>query len=88
MEGLGRLAGGIAHDFNNLLTAIGGRCYLVLSQLVADNPGRRDLEIVQGAAERAGRLTHQLLAFSRKQSLEPRVIDLNVLVAEVEPLLQ
>jgi PAS domain S-box-containing protein len=88
MEGLGRLAGGIAHDFNSLLTAIGDRCHLVLSQLAPDHPIRRDLEIVQGAAARAGRLTHQLLAFSRRQALEPRVIDLNVLVADLEPLLQ
>jgi PAS domain S-box-containing protein len=88
MEGLGRLAGGIAHDFDNLLTAIGGRCQRVLSQLAPDHPIRRDLEIVQGAAARAGRLTHQLLAFSRRQALGPRVIDLNVLVADLEPLLQ
>jgi PAS domain S-box-containing protein len=88
MEGIGQLAGGIAHDFNNLLTAIGGRCYLVLDQLAPDNPMRRDLEIVQGAAQRAGRLTHQLLAFSRKQILAPRVLDLNAMVADIEPLLQ
>ena len=88
MEGIGQLAGGIAHDFNNLLTAIGGRCYLVLKQLEPDNPLRRDLEIIQGAAQRAARLTHQLLAFSRKQILEPRVLDLNAMVADIEPLLQ
>jgi signal transduction histidine kinase len=88
MEGIGRLAGGIAHDFNNLLTAIGGRCYLVLDQLAPDHPLRHDLEIVQDAAERAARLTHQLLAFSRKQVLEPRVLDLTATVADIEPLLQ
>jgi nitrogen-specific signal transduction histidine kinase len=88
MEGIGQLAGGIAHDFNNLLTAIGGRCYLVLKQLEPDNPLRRDLEIIQGAAQRAARLTHQLLAFSRKQILEPRLLDLNAMVADIEPLLQ
>jgi two-component system cell cycle sensor histidine kinase/response regulator CckA len=88
MEGIGQLAGGIAHDFNNLLTAIGGRCYLVLNQLEPDNPLRRDLEIVQGAAQRAARLTHQLLAFSRKQILEPRLLNLNAMVADIEPLLQ
>jgi two-component system cell cycle sensor histidine kinase/response regulator CckA len=88
MEGLGRLAGGIAHDFNNLLTAIGGRCYLILGRLAADDPLRRDLEIIQGAGERAGRLTHQLLAFSRKQILAPRVLDLNAMVTDIHPLLQ
>ena len=88
MDGIGRLAGGIAHDFNNLLTAIGGRCYLVLHGLAPNNALRRDWEIVQDATERAGRLTHQLLAFSRKQILEPRVLDLNTTVADIEPLVQ
>jgi two-component system cell cycle sensor histidine kinase/response regulator CckA len=88
MEGIGRLAAGVAHDFNNLLTAIGGRCYLVLGKLTAENPLRREIEIIQGAAERAAKLTHQLLAFSRKQILEPRVLDLNSTVAGIEPLLR
>jgi PAS domain S-box-containing protein len=88
MEGIGRLAAGVAHDFNNLLTAIGGRCYLVLGKLTAENPLRREIEIIQGAAERAAKLTHQLLAFSRKQILELRVLDLNVTVTGIEPLLR
>jgi PAS domain S-box-containing protein len=88
MEGIGRLAAGVAHDFNNLLTAIGGRCYLVLNTLTSENPIRREIEIIQGAAERAATLTHQLLAFSRKQILEPRVLDLNAIVAGIEPLLR
>ncbi len=88
MEGIGRLAGGVAHDFNNLLTAIGGRCYLILGDLAAEHPLRRDVQIIQGAAERAARLTHQLLAFSRKQILMPRVLDLNATVAGIEPLLR
>jgi nitrogen-specific signal transduction histidine kinase/CheY-like chemotaxis protein len=88
MEGIGRLAAGVAHDFNHLLTAIGGRCYLVLGKLTAENPLRREIEIIQGAAERAAKLTHQLLAFSRKQILEPRVLDLNAIVAGIEPLLR
>jgi PAS domain S-box-containing protein len=88
MEGIGRLAAGVAHDFNNLLTAIGGRCYLVLKELTSENPLRRDIEIIQGAAERAAKLTHQLLAFSRKQILEPRVLDLNAIVTGIEPLLR
>ena len=87
MEGIGRLAAGVAHDFNNLLTAIGGRCYLVLKELTSENPLRRDIEIIQGAAERAAKLTYQLLAFSRKQILEPRVLDLNETVTGIEPLL-
>jgi PAS domain S-box-containing protein len=88
MEGIGRLAAGVAHDFNNLLTAIGGRCYLVLGKLTAENPLRREIEIIQGAAERAAKLTHQLLAFSRKQILDPCVLDLNATVTGIEPLLR
>jgi PAS domain S-box-containing protein len=88
MEGIGRLAAGVAHDFNNLLTAIGGRCYLVLKELTSEDPVRREIEIIQDAAERAANLTHQLLAISRKQILEPRVLDLNVIVAGIEPLLR
>jgi two-component system cell cycle sensor histidine kinase/response regulator CckA len=88
MEGIGRLAAGVAHDFNNLLTAIGGRCYLVLNALTSENPIRQEIEIIQGAAERAAKLTHQLLAFSRKQILELRVLDLNVIVTGIEPLLR
>jgi len=88
MEGIGRLAAGVAHDFNNLLTAIGGHCYLVLNALTAENPIRGEIEIIQGAAERAVTLTHQLLAFSRKQILEPRVLDLNATVTGIEPLLR
>ncbi len=88
MEAVGQLAGGVAHDFNNLLTVIGGRCYLMLGKLGADDPLRREVELVRGAAERAARLTHQLLAFSRKQVLEPRVLDLNETVSGIEPLLR
>jgi PAS domain S-box-containing protein len=88
MEAVGQLAGGVAHDFNNLLTVIGGRCYLVLGKLPLDDPLRREVELVRGAAERAARLTHQLLAFSRKQVLEPRVLDLNETVSGIEPLLR
>jgi two-component system cell cycle sensor histidine kinase/response regulator CckA len=88
MEGIGRLAAGVAHDFNNLLTAIGGRCYLVLNRLTSENPIRREIEIIQDAAERAAKLTHQLLAFSRKQILDPCVLDLNATVTGIEPLLR
>ncbi len=88
MEAVGQLAGGVAHDFNNLLTVIGGRCYLMLAKLDPDDALRREVELVRGAAERAARLTHQLLAFSRKQVLEPRVLDLNETVTGIEPLLR
>ncbi len=88
MEAVGQLAGGVAHDFNNLLTVIGGRCYLMLTKLAPDDALRREVELVRGAAERAARLTHQLLAFSRKQVLEPRVLDLNETVTGIEPLLR
>jgi two-component system, cell cycle sensor histidine kinase and response regulator CckA len=88
MEAVGQLAGGVAHDFNNLLTVIGGRCYLMLGKLGPDDALRREVELVRGAAERAARLTHQLLAFSRKQVLEPRVLDLNETVTGIEPLLR
>ncbi|HSL47701.1 MAG TPA: response regulator [Candidatus Deferrimicrobiaceae bacterium] len=88
MEAVGQLAGGVAHDFNNLLTVIGGRCYLMLSKLGPEDALRREVELVRGAAERAARLTHQLLAFSRKQALEPRVLDLNEMVTGIEPLLR
>jgi PAS domain S-box-containing protein len=88
MEGLGRLAGGIAHDFNNLLTVIGGRTYLLLSRLPADDPMRRDLELIQQTSGRAAVLTRQLLTFSRKQVLELTVLDLNELVSEMKSLLE
>ncbi len=88
MEAVGQLAGGVAHDFNNLLTVIGGRCYLMLGKLGPDDALRREVELVRSAAERAARLTHQLLAFSRKQVLEPRVLDLNETVTGIEPLLR
>ena len=79
MEAIGRLAGGVAHDFNNLTTAILGYSELMLRRLGADDPLRRHVAEVTRAAERAAALTRQLLAFSRKQLLQPRVLD----VAEV-----
>jgi len=77
MEAIGRLAGGVAHDFNNLLTSILVHTELMLGELPADHALRGDLGEVRHAAERAADLTSQLLAFSRKQVIEPRVLDLN-----------
>jgi PAS domain S-box-containing protein len=88
MEAVGRLAGGIAHDFNNLLTAINGFSSLLLDTL-HDNDGAREmLEQISRAGDRAASLTQQLLAYSRKQILQPRELDLNELVAGLEKMLR
>jgi PAS domain S-box-containing protein len=88
LEGIGQLAGGIAHDFNNLLTVITGRSHLVLAQLPADHAVRRHIDLIQTTAERAAALTRQLLAFSRKQVLEPKVLDVNAVVTGLAPMLR
>ncbi|GAB4270924.1 MAG: hypothetical protein Kow0092_25450 [Deferrisomatales bacterium] len=77
MEALGRLAGGVAHDFNNLLTAISGYAELLLRRLPASDDSRRGAEEIVRAADRAADLTRQLLAFGRRQMVEPRVVDMN-----------
>jgi nitrogen-specific signal transduction histidine kinase/CheY-like chemotaxis protein len=87
MEAVGRLAGGIAHDFNNLLTAIGGYADLALDQLNADDPVARDIAEIRRAATSASSLTGQLLAFGRKQMLQPQVLDLNKVVSGLTGLL-
>jgi signal transduction histidine kinase/ActR/RegA family two-component response regulator len=88
MEAIGRLAGGVAHDFNNLLTAITGYSQILLMRLGADHPMRGAVENIRKASDRAAQLTRQLLAFSRKQMLEPKILDLNALVASVEGMLR
>jgi PAS domain S-box-containing protein len=87
LDAIGRLAGGIAHDFNNLLTAIQGFAELALKEAAAD-PVREELEEIRGAAVRAAGLTRQLLAFSRRQELRPKLIDLNDIVLEMREMLQ
>ena len=88
MEGIGQLAGGIAHDFNNLLTVINGRSQLVIDRFKPGDKTRSDLELIYKAGERAASLTRQLLAFSRQQVLEPVVLDLNALSADMEKMLR
>jgi PAS domain S-box-containing protein len=89
MEAIGRLAGGVAHDFNNLLTVIGGRAHLLLNRLPAGpSPARRDVELIGKTADRATGLTRQLLAFARRQTLQPTVLDLNELVESMAPMLR
>ncbi|HSM00095.1 MAG TPA: PAS domain S-box protein [Candidatus Limnocylindria bacterium] len=87
MEAVGRLAGGVAHDFNNLLTAIRGYSDMLLLRLDACSPHRKEVEEIHKAGERASALTQQLLAFSRKQVLQPKVLDLNEVVAGMEEML-
>jgi len=87
MEAIGRLAGGIAHDFNNLLTAIQGYAEVLLEGNGLDDASRAGLEQIRQATDRAAKLTHQLLAFSRQQVLQPRIIDLNRTVREIEAML-
>jgi signal transduction histidine kinase/CheY-like chemotaxis protein len=87
MEAVGRLAGGVAHDFNNLLSVILGGTTLVLERLDATDPLRVDLEEVMRAGERAATLTRQLLTFSRRQVMQPRVLDLGQLVQGMERML-
>jgi two-component system cell cycle sensor histidine kinase/response regulator CckA len=89
MEAVGRLAGGVAHDFNNLLTAILGYSNLILEQSeVTPSALRADVEEIQKAGESAASLTRQLLAFSRKQILQPQILDLNAVVGRIDALLQ
>jgi PAS domain S-box-containing protein len=88
LESIGRLAGGIAHDFNNLLTAIMGYATLVADALPLQHEARSDLQEIHKAGGRAARLTRHLLAFARKQAIDPQVINLNTLILDVDTLLR
>jgi two-component system cell cycle sensor histidine kinase/response regulator CckA len=88
MEAVGRLAGGIAHDFNNIVQAIGGYSELLQESLAPEDPRRDTVHEILRAGDRAAALTRQLLAFSRQQVMQPRVLDLNEVVGTVESLLR
>ena len=88
MDAVGRLAGGIAHDFNNLLTVIRLNTEIIMEGFDPTDPRSEDVKQIRSAAERASGLTRQLLAFSRKQILQPRVLDMNSVVGNVEPMLR
>lgn len=88
MEALGRLAGGVAHDFNNLLTVIRGHSELLLDRFAADDPLHNHSQQIRKTADRAATLTRQLLAFSRMQVLQPKVLDINELIIEMGKLLR
>jgi len=87
MEAVGQLAGGIAHDFNNLLTVVTSCSAMLLADLPEDDPSRSDVNEISDAAVRAAALTRQLLAFSRRQMLEPQLLDLNALIGRLQKML-
>jgi PAS domain S-box-containing protein len=88
MEAIGRLAGGVAHDFNNLLTVIAGRAELLRRYLEPDHRLRKHVDLIRKTAERAAALTRQLLAFSRRQTIQPRVVEPSQVVAGMEKMLR
>ena len=88
LESVGRLAGGIAHDFNNMLTAINGYSDLTLRRLSSDDPLRRNVEEIKKAGERSAALTQQLLAFSRRQMMQPKILDINSIISETLVMLE
>ncbi len=87
LEAVGRLAGGIAHDFNNLLTIIVGYCHVLLKRMDQADPLRKGIGEIRRAGEHASSLTQQLLAFSRRQVLKPKILNLNAVVSELAPML-
>ncbi len=88
MEAVGKLAGGIAHDFNNLLMAIMGHAELLALQLASDSAQRQDVEEIKKACMRAAALTRQLLTFSRRQVVRPRLLDVNAIVSDMKTMLE
>ena len=88
MEAVGRLAGGVAHDFNNLLTVIIGRCEVLLGRVTNTHPMHPELLVIYDAAQKAASVTRQLLAFGRKQVLQPRILNLNNVIRNMDPMLR
>ncbi len=88
IEAVGRLAGGVAHDFNNLLTVIMGYTHFILDGMLPENPMREHAEVIKATTQRATALTRQLLAFSRRQVLQPTVLQLNSIVGDMEKMLR
>lgn len=88
MEAIGKLAGGIAHDFNNILTAIIGDSYLISAEVTPQHAAHKHAESILNSANRAAALTQQLLAYSRRQMLQPKVFDLNALIIKLETMLR
>jgi len=88
LESIGRLAGGIAHDFNNMLTAINGYSDLILRRLPENDPNHSYVKEIREAGERSASLTHQLLAFSRRQILQPQILNINQVISETTGMLQ
>lgn len=86
MEAIGRLAGGVAHDFNNLLTVIIGRCEVILERTSRTHPMRSDILLIYDAAQKAASVTRQLLAFGRKQVLQPRTLNLNAVIGSMDAM--
>src|SRR5262249_13229065 len=87
MEAVGRIAGGVAHDFNNLLTIIGGHSDLIADRAGSDEKLRQNVEQIQKASVRAVGMTRQLLAFSRMQVLQARIVDLNAIITDLSKML-
>jgi two-component system cell cycle sensor histidine kinase/response regulator CckA len=87
MEAIGRLAGGVAHDFNNILTVIGGHCEISLLGLREEDPRRENIKEIKSVADRAANLTRQLLAFSRCQIMQVKVLDLNTILKDINKML-
>src|SRR6185295_45278 len=88
LETVGKLSGGIAHEFNSIMTAIIGQSELILSDLPSGNPLTKNAQEIRKAADRAATLTRQLLAYGRKQILQPEILDLNKVLVDMEGILR